>query len=92
MADQVKRNFKGIAADISEGFVTINPIFLKPFDEKSLKSLYLVLMRAQTEIRIEPFPYRDMHLIRKRNLRLQRLYTALMVIKTFAREKRFRLF
>jgi hypothetical protein len=91
MADQTKRNFKAIAADISEGFVAVNPIYLKPFDENALKSLCKAIERKQIEIRSEPFPYDDICLIRKRNIRLQRLYSALMVVKNFAREKKIKL-
>ncbi|BCB96224.1 hypothetical protein JZK55_11460 [Dissulfurispira thermophila] len=91
MAEQTKRNLRAIVSDISEGFITVNPIYLKPFDENDLKSLCKAIERKQTEIRTEPFPYDDVYLIRKRNIRLQRLYTALMVIKNFAREKKFRI-
>lgn len=91
MAEQTKRNFRAIVSDISEGFITVNPIFLKPFDENALKFLYKAIERKQIEIRSEPFPYDDICLIRKRNIRLQRLYSALMVIKNFAREKKIKL-
>lgn len=91
MADEVKRNFKAVSSDIAEGFLSVNPIFLKPFDEKSLKSLYQAVERMQVEIRTETFPYNDVELIRKRNLKLQRLYSAQIVLKNYAREKRFKL-
>ncbi|MDI6800892.1 MAG: hypothetical protein QMD01_02380 [Thermodesulfovibrionales bacterium] len=86
MVSESGRNFKAIAYDISEGFVTVNPLFLKPFDEKNLKSLYRAIERKQSEIRAEPFPYNDSILIRQRNIKLQRLYAALIVLKNFARE------
>lgn len=89
MAEQVKRNYKAIAADVVGGFVAINPIFLKSFDANALKALYTTMERMQREIRTEPFPYHDAALIRDRNLRLQRLFTAITVIKNFAREKKF---
>lgn len=88
MAEQAKRNYKAIAADIAGGFITINPLFLKPFDANALKALYTSLERMQREIRTEPFPYHDAALIRSRNLRLQRIFTAITVIKNFAREKK----
>ncbi|MEW5744121.1 MAG: hypothetical protein AB1805_01595 [Nitrospirota bacterium] len=88
MADAGKRNFKAIAADIAEGFITVNPIFLKPFDANALKLLCTTIERRQSELRAEPFPYHDLLLIRKRNLRLQRLFTALSVIKNYARDRK----
>ena len=89
MAEPVKRNYKAIVLDIAEGFLTVNPIYLKPFNESALKLLFQALERRQVEIRTEAFPYHNADLIRRRNLRLQRLYTAAMIIKNYAREKRF---
>ena len=82
------RNVKAIASDIAEGYVVVNPIFLKPFDNESLKKLYESMLRKQNEIRIQPFPYGDVELIRKRNMRLQRVYAAIILIRNYAREKR----
>lgn len=90
MAGQGK-NFKALANEISEGFIIVNPIFLKPFDESNLKYLYNAIERRQIEIRAEPFPYNNIEGIRKRNLKLQRLYSALIVIKNFSRERRLTL-
>lgn len=81
------KNFKALANDITEGYITVNPIFLKPFEKDDIQALYKAIERKQVEIRAEPFPYNDTNLIRKRNLKLQRLYNALMIIKNFAREK-----
>ena len=85
------RNLKAIASDIAEGFVTINPIYLKPFDAESLKMLYETIQRKQNEMRAEPFPYGDVDLIRKRNIKLQRIYNAQMLIKNYARERRIKI-
>ena len=90
MAEQNKKSLKAIAVDIAEGYVAVNPLYLKHFNEESLKSLYNVVTRAQTEIRIAPFPYKEIESIRKRSLKLQRLYAAVTVIKNFAREKKYR--
>ncbi|MBF0506076.1 MAG: hypothetical protein HQL09_04505 [Nitrospirae bacterium] len=87
-----KKNLKAIASDIAEGYITVNPLFLKHFNEESLKALYSSVMRAQTGIRIEPFPYHEVALIRKRNLKLQRLYGALIVIKNVARDRRYKFY
>ena len=47
---------------------------------------YTKLLRK--ELRAERFPANDVKAIRMRNLRLQRLYSAQMVIRNFARERR----
>lgn len=91
MRGEKGRNFKAIASDIAEGFITVNPIFLKSYDEQGIKLLSEYIGRKQNAIRSEPFPFNDAFLIRKRNLMLQRLYGALMVIKNFARERRYKI-
>ena len=90
MADQGIKNLKAIASDIAEGYVSVTPLYLKPFNEVSLKSLYSIAMKVQAGIRDEPFPYREIDLIRKRSLKLQRLYTALIVIKNTAHERKYK--
>jgi hypothetical protein len=82
------KSLKAITYDIAEGYVVVNPIFLKPLDDDSLKGLYHELVKTQTEIRGEKFPHGDTQAIRWRNTRLQRLYSASMIIKNFARERR----
>jgi hypothetical protein len=82
------RNLKAVTSDVTEGFVAVNPLFLKPFDNESLKKFHELLLKKQTEVRSEPFPYGNVELIRKRNIKLQRLNTAIMVLKNFARDRR----
>lgn len=82
------KSLKAITYDIAEGYVVVNPIFLKPLDDDSLKGLYHELVKTQTEIRGEKFPHGDTRAIRWRNTKLQRLYSASMIIRNFARERR----
>ncbi len=82
------KSLKAIAFDISEGYLAVNPIFLKSLDDESLRGLYNEITKTQSEIRAEKFPYNDPQLIRWRNIRLQRGHQALVVIKNFARERR----
>lgn len=88
MAEQSGKSFKMIAIDVSEGYITVNPLFLKHFNEPGLKSLLKAIEQKQVELRSEPFPYNDIIKIRHRNLRLQRLHSATVIIKNYAREKR----
>jgi hypothetical protein len=88
---ELQRSLKAIAADIAEGFITVNPLYLKHFTESMCKALYEAIDLKQNGIRAEPFPSHDVLQIRKRNVRLQRLHSARMVIRNFAREKRFSL-
>jgi hypothetical protein len=84
------KSLVAISRDIADGYVIINPIFLKPLDADTLKELYQQIMKLQTEIRGEKFPFKDIEAIRYRNIRLQRLHGALMIIKNFARERGMR--
>ncbi|MDI6891153.1 MAG: hypothetical protein QMC83_09515 [Thermodesulfovibrionales bacterium] len=92
MSSMRGKSLRAITYDISEGYLVVNPIFLKPLDDDSLKELYHEIMRAQSEIRAEKFPYSDSQAIRRRNMRLQRLHQASIVIKNFARERKLILF
>jgi hypothetical protein len=82
------KSSKALTIDVAEGYVAVNPLFLKPFDADSLKDFYHQIDKTQKELRAERFPANDVQAIRMRNLRLQRLYSAQMVIRNFARERR----
>jgi hypothetical protein len=79
---------KAIAYDISEGYVAVNPLFLKPLGEEELKELYAEVIRAQAEVRADRFPHSDVMAIRRRNVRLSKLHSAAMIIRNFARGRR----
>jgi hypothetical protein len=82
------KSLKATAFDIAEGYIVVNPIFLKSLENESLKGLYQEIARAQIEIRGDKFPHGDTQAIRFRNTRLQRLNSALMILKNFARERK----
>ncbi|HDH51553.1 MAG TPA: hypothetical protein ENH31_08745 [Nitrospirae bacterium] len=84
------KSLTATARDIADGYTIVNPLFLKPLDAVSLKGLYQQVMKVQTEIRGEKFPFNDVGRIRSRNMKLQRLHTTLMIIKNFARERRMK--
>ncbi len=79
-----------VSRDIADGFIIVNPLFLKPLDEEALKGLYQQIMKVQIETRGRKFPFNNVPAIRVRNMRLQRLYTSLMIIKNFAKDKGMR--
>jgi hypothetical protein len=77
----------GISKDIAEGYVTVNPLFLKPLNIEELESLYKQIVKLQVSVRGEKFPHGDIRGIRERNIRLQRLHSSIIIIRTYAREK-----
>ena len=82
------KSLKAIIFDIAEGYVTVNPLFLKPLDDETIKELYQELVKVQAQIRGSEFPHGDMKAIRDRNIKLQRLHTAQMIIKNYMRVRR----
>ena len=82
------KSLKAIIRDVAEGYVIVNPLFLKGFDQETLRDFYAEVAKIQNEIRAERFPTRDTLAIRGRNLKLQRLFAATMIIRNFARERR----
>jgi hypothetical protein len=77
------KSLHAIASDIAEGFIIVNPIFLKKFNEIELKQLQETLIKKERQIRTEPFPFNDAFQIRQRNMKLQRLNQAMVVLKNF---------
>ncbi|MBI4823193.1 MAG: hypothetical protein HY805_03050 [Nitrospirae bacterium] len=82
------KSFRAMASDIAEGYAIVNPLFLKPLDNETLKNLFQEVIRFEAEIRAEKFPQQDSQAIRMRNMRLQRLHSTKSIIKNFARERR----
>ncbi len=91
MADIRGKSIQAVVRDISDGYITVNPIFLKSFNEETLKSLSAQIRKIQTEVRSTPFPARDISAIRNRNMKLQRLHTAAIIINNFAKERHIKM-
>ena len=92
MASSIRgKSIKALINDVADGYVAVNPIFLKSFDPELLRDFYHEIAKVQIDIRSEKFPTRDVIAIRFRNVKLQRLYSAVMIIRNFARERRISL-
>ena len=83
------KSLKALTFDIAEGYIAVNPIFLKSFEPEQLKEIYREISKTQNDIRGERFPTNDLSAIRLRNLKLQRLHSASMIIRNFAKERRY---
>ncbi len=82
------KSMKSVAVDVAEGYISVNPIFLKKFDKDMLKDLYENLNKALTGTRNEKISFTDQAAVRTRNMKLQRLHNAMIIIRNTAREKR----
>jgi len=86
------KSLVAVSRDIADGYIIVNPLFLKPIDAEALKDLYRQIMKIQVEIRTEKFPFKNVAAIRARNMRLQRLQSAITIIKNFAKDKGWKQF
>jgi hypothetical protein len=82
------KSLKALIRDVADGYIAVNPLFLKSFEPEVLKEFYHEISKGQNDIRLERFPTNDVNAIRMRNVKLQRLYAATMIIRNFARERR----
>jgi hypothetical protein len=83
------KSMKSVAFDVAEGYVSVNPLFLKKFDKDMVKELYEHLNKALTATRNEKIVLSDQASVRTRNMKLQRLHNAMIILRNIAREKRF---
>jgi len=77
-----------VAVDVADGFVSVNPLFLKKFDKAMVKELHEHLNKALIGTRNEKIDFTDPVALRMRNMKLQRLHNAMIVLKNIAREKK----
>ena len=82
------KSLAAVASNIADGFIYLNPLVLKDFPTDIYKELHNQMRKLQTQIRTEVFPSHDQAAIRNRNLRLQRLHQAIVVLQNSARVKK----
>jgi hypothetical protein len=82
------KSLRVIAVDVAEGYISVNPLFLKKFDKDMIKELFEHLTKAMTLTRNEKIDLTNQASVRTRNMKLQRLHNATIVIRNIAREKR----
>jgi hypothetical protein len=82
------KSMKAVAVDVAEGYISVNPLLIKKFDQDMVKALYENLNKALTTTRNEKFDLADQAALRMRNMKLQRLHNAMIVLRNIAREKR----
>ncbi len=90
MSDKIVRgkSLAAVAADIADGYLFLNPLILKDFPAETYKDLFHNMRKLQSVIRAEKFPFHDQTAIRSRNMRLQRLHQAIVVLQNSARMKK----
>ena len=82
------KSMKVVSLDVGEGYISVNPLFLKKFDKDMIKELYEHLNKALTTTRNEKIELTNQASVRTRNMKLQRLHNAMIILRNTAREKR----
>jgi len=82
------KSMKAVANDVGEGYMSINPLVLKKFDKDMIKDLFEHLSKAMTAARNVAVPLTDQVAMRSKNMKLQRLHNALIILRNIARERR----
>ena len=85
------RNLALLAKDVMEGYLTLNPLVLRKYNESTCKELHRQLRRLQTTIRIESVDLGNQASLRTRNHRLQRMHQAIGVLEHHAKLNRIAL-
>jgi hypothetical protein len=77
-----------LARDIGDGFQSFSPAALKRFTPAELKSIHTSLQKVLRDIRGEAPSPGDAEAIRKKNLRMQRLNQAVIMVANHCRQRR----
>jgi len=77
---------KAFARDIAEGFIDLTPLVLKKFTRGEIKIIHTNLNLILREVRGQGVSQDDIPAIRHKNLRLQRLNQALLVLHTYCKQ------
>jgi hypothetical protein len=82
------KSMRVVAMDVADGYISVNPLFVKKFDNDMVKELYDFLNKSLTTTRNEKTDFTNQVVLRTRNMRLQRLHNAMIVLRNIARQKR----
>ena len=82
------KSMKAVANDVGEGYMTINPLVLKKFDKDMIKDLFEHLNKAMGAARNLAVPLNDTLALRQKNMKLQRIHNAIIILRNTARERR----
>ena len=72
---------KSMANQIMEGYILINPGMIKRYNLDELRRLRIELEKLQREIRAQIVPQDDTQAIQTKNHRMQKMSTALLIIR-----------
>ncbi len=84
----IEGNPKIMAQDISEGFGLFTSATLKKYTRQDVQIIKNNILIVQREIRGEQVDLEDVMMIKKKNMRIQRLAQALNILETYCKKNR----
>jgi len=81
-------NPKSFVIDIADGFTTLTPVTLKRFTAADIKIIHSNLILVLREVRGEVVSPEDQAGIKKKNLRVQRINQALLMLSNYCRQQK----
>lgn len=84
----ISGNPKSLATDIADGFLTLSPTALKRYAPGDIKIIHSNLNLVLREVRGEVIPIEDVAAIKKKNLRVQRINQALLMLSNYCRQQK----
>lgn len=84
----ISGNPKSLAIDIADGFTTLSPTALRRYTAADIKIVHSNLNLVLREVRGEVIPVEDQAGIKKKNLRVQRINQALLMLSNYCRQQR----
>jgi methyl coenzyme M reductase subunit C len=84
-------NPRQYARDIADGFVVFNKATCRQFAPEELRSLHQLLEQVARVIRAEQVPLEEVPEIQRKNLRLSRTNSALLLLRNHAKRQRLAL-
>jgi hypothetical protein len=74
--------------EISEGYIAVNPVYLKKFAPGTLRVIHRELHKKMISVRAERTDYADIKQVRDKNLKLSRLNHAIRIIQAYCKERK----
>ena len=84
----VTGNPKVLARDIADGYVILTVVNLRKYSHTDLRELYRNILIVQREVRQEQYEIDDIDNVKKKHMRLQRLFRGITTITNYAKPRK----
>ncbi|OGL42595.1 MAG: hypothetical protein A2161_08915 [Candidatus Schekmanbacteria bacterium RBG_13_48_7] len=77
--------------EVSEGYISLNPVFLKKYSPGTLRIINRELIKASIAVRAERTDYSNIKMVRDKNMKLSRLTHAIRIVQAYCKERKIQL-